>query len=221
VDAGRTPATSTPQRAATPKKTDVSEWFYTPVWKESPLERTAQWGQPKCWIVFTDASELGSAVVRQLTAHKQDVIVVQSGNQFAQIADGHYAMNPRQRSDYGLLFENLRTAGKAPDRIMHTWNVVAAEADAMDLGFYSLLYLTQALAEHEPTKPVQIAVVTQHTCDLSGAEPLSPAKAGGLGACLVIPQEYPAVSTIAIDIDIGSSEANQHKLTTLADRLIS
>src|SRR5207244_13549207 len=87
------------------------------------------------------------------------------------------------------------------------------------LGFYSLLYLTQALGRDNAPDPVQLTVVTNGVQHVVGEEIICPEKATVLGPCNVIPQEYPNISCRTIDVvlpDPGSDEE-----TRLVDQLIT
>lgn len=78
-------------------------------------------------------------------------IPVRPGKEFAVCEDGGYEINPAAREDYEALLEDLQRRGMMPDRIIHAWSGQAFSGAAADLekqlqtGFYSLLFLSQAL----------------------------------------------------------------------------
>ena len=77
------------------------------------------------------------------------------------------------------------------------------------MGFYSLLYLAQALGKQlldqistGPTivNNIELKVVTSNIQEVTGEESLSPEKATVLGPCKVIPREYTNVTCCSIDV---------------------
>jgi len=68
-------------------------------------------------------------------------------------------------------------------------------------------------------REIQIGMVSNHVQSVLGDEPLSPAKATAMGACKVIPQEYPAFRCRSIDILL--EEGKDRPAEWLADRLIA
>ncbi len=77
--------------------------------------------------------------------------------------------------------------------------------DCQNLGFYSLLFLAQALAEQNIIQPMKLMVVTSNVHDVTGDEKLCPEKATVLGPCKVIPQEYSNITCCNVDIVLPES----------------
>ena len=120
-----------------------------------------------------------------------------------------YTINPRQRDDYDALLKELLALDKIPKMIVHLWNVTPNDHTQsgidvfekfQDLGFYSLLFLAQALGKQNIMIPLRIGVVSTNLQEVTGEEVLCPEKATLLGPCKVIPQEYPNISCLSIDI---------------------
>lgn len=212
------------------KKPDVADWFYLPSWKRTPDcgWRMADCGLKEgCWLVFTDACGLGSQIVERLRQQSQDVVAVTVGERFARLSDRAYTINPREPEDYKALIKALRAQQAAPDRIAHLWGITppdfgsqmsdvglresfnppsAIRHSPLELGFYSLLFLAQALGHHNITHPLHIAVVTTNVQEVTGEEVLCPEKATALGPCKVVPQEYPNITCRSIDIVLPESK---------------
>ena len=131
------------------------------------------------------------------------------GEKFESSDEDSYTINPHQRSDYDALLAALTERGPLPVNVVHMWGVTRenhpADLDAYDQslahGFYSLLFLAQALGERGITTPIQIGVVTSQAYVVAGDELACSLKATVSGACKVIPQEYPNISCLSIDVD--------------------
>lgn len=213
------------------RRADISDWFYTPLWKQSPalpLDWENGNNQTSRWLVFIDGAGLGPQIVQRLEQAKQDVFIVQVGEQFEQLSDKTFTINPERAEDYKLLLKELAGIEKAPERIVHLWNVTPEgefrprfETDelSLKLGFYSLLFLAQALGAQALTQQVHIDVLSSNMQSIAGEKELCPEKAAVLGPCKVIPQEYPNITCRSIDVAL--SETGKAPATRLVNQLIA
>jgi len=214
------------------KKPDIADWFYLPFWKPSvPPMRSLQGelaSQTSCTLVFSDECGLASQLVKQLRTQSQDVITVKVGSEFAKLSDRLYTVNPQQRNDYDALLDELLAQHKLPNRIVHFWSVTPlgekesgfeGVEKAQEIGFYSLLFLTQALGKQNLTDEFQITVVSNNMQSVTGVEVLCSEKATVLGPIKVIPQEYPNITCRSIDVVLPSSRTWQEE--KLIDQLLT
>jgi len=212
------------------KRPDLANWFYVPSWEFSslvPAETKIQ-KTSNCWLVFTDNCGLGAQLVERLKERGQSVIQVRVGSEFARLSEATYSLDPQQSQHYHVLLEELRTQSKTPGTILHFWNVIdrdqaLASQEALEesqkYGFYSLLYLAQALGSRDIVGSIEIAVISNNMQDVTGEEQLHPEKATLLGPIKVIPQEYPAITCRSIDVVLPASGSLQER--TLVDLLLT
>ncbi|MEQ9237079.1 SDR family NAD(P)-dependent oxidoreductase [Coleofasciculus sp. E2-BRE-01] len=210
------------------KKPDIADWFYVPVWKQAITPIREQIEPKKYWLVFVDTGQIGSQIAKHLELSNQDVITVVPGERFSKLGEGKYTINPQQPNDYDALLEDLQLLDQVPDEIIHLWSLTPNEQrhsgieffeNCQNLGFYSLLFLAQAIGKQNITSSINILVVTNDIHDLTGVERLTPEKATGLGMGKVIPQEFPNITCRSIDVVLpasGTSQENQ-----LIDQLIA
>ncbi len=202
-----------PSHAAEKKLPDISHWFYVPVWKQSrPFLVSEVCNLSECrqrWLIFADACGVGKQIVEHLKQQNLDVTVVQVDHAFCRIREGVYTINPRIRDDYDALLKHLQLLNKTPHHIVHLWNVTRdddtpSKLDSLEtsqhLGFYSLLFLAQALGNLREASPIRLSVLASSMHDVLGGESLCPEKATILGPCKVIPDEYPNITCRCIDI---------------------
>ncbi|UCH97090.1 MAG: SDR family NAD(P)-dependent oxidoreductase, partial [Candidatus Aminicenantes bacterium] len=192
------------------KKTNIAEWFYSPSWKQSlPSNRKCdQVPGPSHWLVFIDDCDVGSKLVKQLKQKESNVIIVRPGKTFKKEESRTYLLNPGVGSHYHDLFTHLQEKKMLPHTIVHLWSVSKGylEPDgggfenAQARGFYSLVYIAQAIARQAINHKIQIKVVTTNVQEVTGEEELNPEKATVLGPLKVIPQEYPHINCSCIDI---------------------
>jgi acyl transferase domain-containing protein len=213
-------------QATLSKKPDIADWFYLPLWKQSVPPALLRQGnlteRKSCWLVFVDECGLGSQIVKRLEQDSQDAIAVKVGSGFTEHSDRVYTLDPRQPNNYEVLLNELLAKGKIPTTIVHLWSVRSnAQAEsgvkwvdkAQDFGFYSLLFLAQAIGKQNLTDEFQITVVSNNMQNVTGEENLCPEKATVLGPCKVIPQEYPNLTCRSVDVVIPQSGTrNERKL---------
>jgi non-ribosomal peptide synthase protein (TIGR01720 family) len=203
------------------KKPNIADWFYVPSWKRSP-HIPSKSEQKLCCLVFVDTLGVGSQVAEQLESQGHNVITVAIGEQFTKLGDCTYAINPQISSDYDTLLQELSTLDLNPNAIADFWSVTANDTlpsdeavkqtesshqffeETQNLGFWSLLFLAQALGRRNISDALKLTVVTSNIHDVTGEDNLCPEKSTLLGASKVIPLEYAKINCSTIDIVIPS-----------------
>src|SRR5712691_2851374 len=154
------------------KKPGIVDWFYIPLWKQTALLKPPKTDELEhhqpCWLVFIDECGLGSELVKRLEQDGQDVISVKVGEEFHRDGDGVFTIDPRAPEDYDALLRELRDLNKTAKTIAHLWSVTENGRtqtgskffeESQSLGFYSLLFLAQALGKQNITGAIQIGGV--------------------------------------------------------------
>ena len=190
------------------KKPDIADWFYVPLWKQSVVAQTFDQPVEKfSWLVFVDDCGLGAGLIARLREQGHSVATVRPGEKFKTLGPNEYAINPQTRADYDALFQSL--AGKPPQRIAHLWNVdrdgrAGLELERLErserLGFYSLLFIAQAIGAQNISDPLEISVLTTNLQKVIEDDVVCPEKATITGPCKVIPLEYPHIACRLIDV---------------------
>ncbi|MFZ0962497.1 MAG: SDR family NAD(P)-dependent oxidoreductase [Terriglobia bacterium] len=200
-------------RRLSEKKSDIAEWFYVPSWKRAQLpengNRSGSSTHDLCSLVFLDEGGFGAKLAKLLQNSGQRVTVVRAGTKFHRDNEESFTINPEVRDDYHALWNDLRAGGRSPSTIVHLWCLTSGEekssiADSYqffrNMGFNSLLFLTQAIGDQLSKEPIQIKVISNRVHEVTGEEFLSPAKAILLGPCRVIPQEHPNIQCTNVDV---------------------
>ena len=210
------------------KKPDITDWFSIPVWTRLPLASVTKDIDRDCWLVFADDDkELGEQLVKRLEQDGHRIAMVKPGAAFSKTSLKTdqcdrilYTVNPRQQSDYEALVDDLLELNLLGGKLVHGWslNALSDDFDADDYGFYSLLFLFQALGKRNIETPIEISVLTQNLHEVTGTEELEPRKALALGPCRVMPVEYPQHSYRSIDVVLSQSQQAQ---SGLVDKLIT
>ena len=198
-------------KSARPGKRDLADWFYLPVWKQAlplaPVEKDTLADQDGCWLLFlpNGANGLGARFAERL-ADETQVIVVYPGESFAQLGNQYFTVRPGQPDDYEALVKALGGTGCALTQVVHFWTAPWSEPASLEqiqeAGFYSLLFLAQALGYVDLPTSVQLTLVTSGAQQVVDTETIRPAKATALGVCKVISQEYANISCRSIDVTL-------------------
>ncbi|WP_353473838.1 beta-ketoacyl synthase N-terminal-like domain-containing protein [Salipiger sp. H15] len=213
---GRTQAEVAPQYLM--RSDDVGAWGWKPVWRPRAAEveldvATGLAGaEPQVWLMFMDEAGLAARCAARLVAAGHAVVEVRPGDAFARLSDSAYILPPeRGREGYDLLLRDLALRGRLPTRLAHFWLVTEGETHrpgssffhrVQEQGFYSLLFLAQAMAEEALPRPLPLTVLTSGAAQVR-AEPLThPAKATIAGPARVIPRELPGVSVTTLDLQL-------------------
>jgi acyl transferase domain-containing protein/acyl carrier protein len=203
------------------KKPNITDWFYLPSWKRVPIIKTEEISSG-CSLVFVDEYGVGLQLIQQLQQLGQDIITVKLGAKFNQVNSNTYTINPAQANDYQNLLQQLHEHGKIIQKIIHFWSLTQSQnlawESTQNLGFYSLVYLAQAIGQQQiSSDAIQIVVIANHLHDITGNEELFPEKTTILGACKVIPQEYPNISCRLVDILLPTSTSEDFLKVLLAE----
>ena len=201
------------------KKQDITDWFYSPSWSRVSLVSADENDDTGYRVVFVDGQGLGEAIAADYRRNGKSVITVAAGSTYANPEEDSYVIDPRDQVQYNSLFTELTNRGKVPSRIIHCWNVTAGHdvREDMEQGFYSLIYMAQALAVQADDAPVTLLAVSNHMHDVLDTDVIHPAKSASLGPALVIPQEHPGIRSRSVDVVVPEAE----KMAELVGALIN
>jgi acyl transferase domain-containing protein/acyl carrier protein len=222
--AGSGPFSANPESGHS-RNQDIANWFYTPTWRRMPLLSTddGKLGSAH-WLLFVDDCRVGASLAKRLQQEGADVTTVTKGQAFQRVRDDAYTIDPQASADYAALIKHLHMVNKPPDQIVHLWSVTPGQNaslsearidEAQQSGFYSLLFLAQALGSRRATRSVDITVVSNNMQDVLGSENFYPEKATLLGMSKVIPREYAWITCSSVDIVLPA------QIETLTEQLLA
>lgn len=199
------------------RRSDLHDWLYEPVWRRSA--RLEGGKSPDTALVFLDDYGLGEAMVRRLRAEGCRVATVRAGSRFQLQSVDCFQIAPDSADDYQSL---LSAMSFTAEHIYHFWLVGGGSRATsprgtdrlLEKGFYSLLYLAQAIGQEGIDHPVRIAMISDRMQRVLNEQDRVPLKAAALGPVRVIPREYPNITISSIDLDqLHSGMAARSQLT--------
>lgn len=197
---------------------DFNDWTYFPSWKRAiSIEiDSKKLVEGESWMIFVDEMGLGNKIREFLEKKGIEIIEVARGNNFTKISSKQYLINAANKHDYSLLINDIVDSGTKLKKILHLWGVTGSHKNAsrlefsqqcQDYGFYSMMYLAQALGNKGLEDRLGIVAVTNNMHFISGEQELQPEKATIIGPCKVIPREYSEISCQSIDIVLPEMES--------------
>ena len=209
-------------RARSGRRPNLADCFYVPAWKQqlTVRPRVAKNADPESWLVFADEFGLADGLITALRRDGQKVVRVRMGENFKATSTGEFVIHAAEAAHYERLLEELRQTSGMPNTIVHMWSLwdchsshKATIDQVLERGFYSQLFLTQALGNQSTREPVNIAVITSNAQRVSNERTLHPEQATVLGLCRIIPQEYPNLKAYNLDIDASFLTEASRELT--------
>ncbi len=207
---------------------DPSKWGWRPHWRPRSADAEADdlaAMPPETWLIFTDDAGLGALTATRLRAAGQRVVTVRAGDAFARDGEGYVLSPERGRDGYDALLRDLVARGLTPSRIAHFWLVTAQERFRpgssffhrnVEQGFYSLLFLAQAMAGENLPGPVHITAITSGAARVRDEVLRYPEKATITGPVRVIPRELPGVTCSLLDLTLPEG-----RRATIPDTLVA
>lgn len=211
-------------KAESSRKKDLADWFYIPSWKRSPISfyQAKHNLTDKHCLIFGDRKGFTSRLITHLQTLYQNVICVEIGEQFSKVDDFNYVLNPNSPEDYHLLLADLPDFHVIPHNILHLWTLDSDDClgDSNNLeqieeyqikGFYSLVFLAQALGKRNPNHQLRLFAISNNMQNVTDETQQYPEKSTILGALKVIPKEYPKISCRSIDVLLPLPETKQEQ----------
>ena len=214
------------------KKNTFNEWFYIPLWEQSPLVKSKAITKSlkERWIIFSDKEGIGQEIDKILLKDNIKSIQILSGDKFEKISPRSYSIRCSNPDDYNKVFTDLKKADSDFYHIIYLWNLNKSREDlaAQSDGFYNLLNIVKSISQNQSNVDCEVINITNNFHLIRGDEADNAGYATSIALLKVIGQEMPNFKTASIDIDLYNSDekdaANQileEILTNLNDKVLA
>ncbi|MCP4221402.1 MAG: acyltransferase domain-containing protein, partial [bacterium] len=211
-----------PKEKANEKK-ESSRWFYLPTWQQTALLPSPDFQRHKedGWLILADQWGIGEPLATALEQKGQQVTTVIPGTTFLQQTENRFVLNPSSKEDYRKLMGVIADSRPLPRRVLHCWSIRReAEAPAnreqmakaLENGFYSFLYLVQAIRESYNGSEVDVIALTDNMQAVSGEAYLNPAQSPIIGIVNSASQENLSMHCRSIDISLSPGDRHKERL---------
>ncbi|WP_433697148.1 SDR family NAD(P)-dependent oxidoreductase [Nocardiopsis sp. CA-288880] len=185
------------------------DWLYQPTWRQTAPRRPAR--TEAGWLLLTvpGAAAATAALITSLDASGAPYVLVEPGTEFAE-RNGVRTIRPGAPEDARALLGELNTAGGLPTRVVHLWHLDDADDErahgdpaerTVRHGLHTLVGLAQAYGDLGVAWQCDVVTAGSQRVLPSDAAHMRPEQATSVGACRLLPIEYPG--TVARLIDIG------------------
>ncbi|MBV9390134.1 MAG: SDR family NAD(P)-dependent oxidoreductase, partial [Chroococcidiopsidaceae cyanobacterium CP_BM_ER_R8_30] len=197
----------------------LPDWFYRKKWR--PKKAMSPVIQPTIGqsLVFLDRLGLGALLREELSKIKTPCISIEAGSDFAKLDNNRYCIDPKNPDHYRQLLKLLSANNLPITQVLHLWTYdnCAGEISSLEmleqsqeLGVYSLLFLSQALAQcRDSEHAVQLYVIASHAQQILPSDEIACERTPILGLIKTIPQEMPWLNCRHIDITTDQVEVNK------------
>ena len=191
-----------------PEKADQ---FYTMEWQIEKPKGNIKRTEDHHVLIFSGADERSKQVVAYYKESGAHVIQVTLGSNFEKISNEQYRITGQQ-ADYVQLFDELKAI--KINQIIHLFTVepksnittINEVDESQHIGVFSLFYLTKAIALHDMTWDIDVAVVSSNVHEVNGfEEEIIPEQATLAGFGKVVRKEHPNLICRFIDMDRHTS----------------
>lgn len=203
--------------------------FAIPTWTEQPLPPGPARPGGTALVLLPPAAPLANRLTLALRQAGHKLVLVRFGDVYDD-ADRHLTVRRGQAGDLDRLVETLARRGVHPASYVHALGVADwGEAtlgnidDQLADGVHSLVTLARCAAAHpvSGTSPILLTVMTKGV-DVSGGEPLEPAKAALTGIVRTLAAESAELDPRIIDIsDPVTEDGLVEELQTVGNVLVA
>lgn len=118
-------------------------------------------------LIFGSSDALWNELNAQMKSadHAVNTILIQAGQNYKQLNESHFIINPDHKTDYSKLFEYLRRKKIAVSKVVHAWadeqkpTSKDSITSQLNIGIYSLFHLTKEIIRENYDLPVHIIFV--------------------------------------------------------------
>jgi acyl transferase domain-containing protein/acyl carrier protein len=194
------------------KRNAMSDWYYIPTWERSPVVQgeTIKNFNNDIFLIFMDDWGIGIKLIEHLEASDYKTFAVYKGEKFKKIGPKTLRINPKNETDYHLLFKELKSYQMLPNKIVHMFGISDQNHEELNTsilnealydGFFSMIYSARVFGSKASSQNIDIFVIANGIEEVTGNENLYPEKAPILGPLKVIPQEFSNLKCDYVDID--------------------
>ncbi len=182
--------------------------MYKDMWKDSDEIRASGSSTPEEIIIFDTDTRIRDMIleVGKASGKKVNIRLVKKGLKYKDKGDGIYEINPAKREDYGRLLKDIKLSGCNGSTIVHLWSRdtetqgTEKVKEQLHDGFYSIMFLTQALMEQK-YKEARLIYAYQYSEDV-----LLPNYSGIGSMASCIRMENPLFDYTTVGLDIAGTE---------------
>ena len=185
---------------------DPLDWFSRPQWLPSPGPfGGSSLGQDGSVLVLDDGDGLGRQVAHALRDVGVTPITVGIGDAFASDQDSGFVVDPASPDHLDRLAAMAVASGSPLAGVIDCWSAGPPGETDIESGalvaFLAPLRLCVALASAPGSTAMPVVLARRGSTIVVDGDVIDPARAFGIGAAKVLPQEHPSLRIAHVDVD--------------------
>lgn len=188
---------------------DPSKWFSRPMWKETPTGDAAAVSPIPLGggtvLVLDDGTGVGERVAEVLREAGAEPFMARRGSSFGDHPGHSFVVDPSQADQLSELVAAADSASTGLAGVIDCWSAGPPGTTSLDeaavVSLLAPLRLGVAFASRPTAGSMPLLLVRRGTTAVIDGDELDPARALGIGAAKVLPQEYPGLRVAHIDVD--------------------
>jgi acyl transferase domain-containing protein/acyl carrier protein len=177
------------------------------------------------WLILADAGDVGEKLALQMQELGADYAILKCGDEYKQLGENHWQLDPSQSSQFNRLFDDLTKTGQHLQGVIHLWSLdnlfdsTLVENHALERLQNSqrqinesVLHLVQGMAE-KLSSPLRLWLVSRGAQVLEHDQrppSLAQSSLWGLGRSIAL--EYPEWQCSCVDLDWSKPDSGAMQL---------
>ncbi len=194
---------------------DGNPAFYKPLWSKQPinlyeLNDAIDNFHDQTWIIFKDNLGIADQIIAFLKRKNTKPIIIEISDVYSEEQSNYFKINPFDKEHYIKVISTIRSKLCNPI-VLHCFSCTKLSKamlsdkeidEQLGLGFYSILYLTQAYLECVGNQKIlKTLIISAGSQQVVGSENLIPINASLNGPCRALSKEHSSLQCKLIDIN--------------------
>ncbi len=200
----------------TARKADIADWCYEPSWlrRSGPAPAPAAPGEA-LWVFLHHGKGPVASLAGRFRTEEERIVTIEAGSDFASPATDHFTVDPSRPESFDRMVEALPQPLPEKIHVVHGWCLAEERIPlekCLELGFFSMIFLAQALLRARYPGKLLITAVTGEALVVTGREQTNPELAVFLGPVRCLPQEIPGLGCRLVDLEMADKEGESLQL---------
>ncbi|WP_434752091.1 SDR family NAD(P)-dependent oxidoreductase [Paenibacillus amylolyticus] len=192
-----------------PEAPSTEDFLYAPSWQQVREKAATPTTPDKCWLFLMNEERWTEAIKQEVRKAGHTVISMD---------------NAEEEQDWQNTFTRLKNTGVSPDYIVYS---LVSEPSGMNASlftrlkadFYALLRMTCAF-EAVFNQEVKILILSNNVYSVLGEKADNFFASVFQGACTVVPQEFPKISCLAVDVDSNEYDGSAEFFRKIINKVL-
>lgn len=188
-------------------RNDLSDWFYSPIWKQSHLISKSRTDQNQVVLILAEETSFITGLIDYFKQTGYKVLCACPGESFMRKNDSWYTIHFGDREQYKLLIGDILKSYNTIHSIINCFGLEEGQGsienhdDLITKFFLLIVYLSDAIQECNVTNQIKLMNLVTGLNQILGDEVRHPEKSLMIGASMVASQEINNLAFQCLELD--------------------